>query len=473
MARVVVIGGGIAGLAAAHRISADAPGTEVVVLEASGRLGGRITTMPFAGVQLDMGPDALLSRAPGGIALCRELGLGDELVAPAPGPAYVWSRGRLRPMPAGLLAGLPAGPGELLRSRILSPRGVARAGLDMVLPRGAVPEDETIGALVRRRMGAQVLDRLIDPLLGGINAGSCDELSARAAAPQIAAAAAADRSLVRGLRKSVPKAPPGATPAPMFLTVRGGLGRLVGALVEHTNAELRTAAQVDAIVPAGDGLEVVLDGGEALAADGVVLAVPAHAAACILRDQAPVAAYELCGISSASVAVVALAYPRDAVRTPPGSGFVVARDEELGITACTWASAKWPHLGNGPLSIVKCSIGRAADGTAEVDRDDDELIAIARRELARTLGLTTEPAQALVVRHPQALPQYEVGHVDRIAAARRAVKQVLPGVELAGNAYGGVGLPSCISGAHAAAERVLSRLGDPESRTADHQELIR
>ena len=340
MARVIVIGGGIAGLAAAHRISVDDPGVDVVLLEASARLGGRITTVPFAGVQLDMGPDALLSRAPGGVALCRELGLDDELVPPAPGPAYVWSRGRLRPMPAGLLAGLPAGPGELLRSRILSPRGVARAGLDLVLPAGEPPADETIGALVRRRMGDQVLDRLIDPLLGGINAGSCDELSARAAAPYLAAAAAADRSLVRGLRKSVPKAPSGVTPAPMFLTLRGGLGRLVCALVERSGAELRTGKPVDAVVPAAGGLEVVLDGGETLPADGVVLAVPAHAAACILRDEAPAAAFELSGIRTASVAVVALAYPREALSTPPGSGFVVARDEDLGITACTWAPGR-------------------------------------------------------------------------------------------------------------------------------------
>ncbi len=473
MPRVVVIGGGISGLAAAHRLAASGPDVEVVLLEASERLGGRITTVPFAGVQLDVGPDALLSRAPGGVELCRELGLEAELVAPAPGPAYLWSRGRLRPIPAGLLAGLPAGPGELLRSRILSPRGLARAGLDLVLPRGTAPDDETIGALVRRRMGDQVLDRLIDPLLGGINAGSCDELSARAAAPHLAAAAAADRSLVRGLRAGVPKATPGPTPAPMFLTLRGGLGCLVETLVARSDAEFRTSASVDAVVPDGGGLEVVLDGGEVLAADGVILAVPAHAAADILRGEAPAAAFELAGIRSASVAVVALAYPRERLDPPPGSGFVVARDEDLGITACTWASAKWPHLGDGPLAIVKCSIGRAADGSAEIDRTDEELIAVARRELARTLGVSAEPAQALVLRHAQALPQYEVGHLDRIAAARRAVEQVLPGLELAGNAYGGVGLPSCISGAHAAAERLLSRLGDPGARTADHQELIR
>ena len=414
--------------------------------------------MPFGGVDLDVGPDALLSRAPGGVELCRSLGLGEELVPCADGGAFIWSRGKLRRLPAGLLAGLPAGPGELLRSRILSPAGLGRASLDLVLPGNAPDGDEAIGALVRRRLGGQVLDRLIDPLLGGINAGHCDELSVAAGAPYLAAAARANRSLVRGLRQTMPSPPPSAARPPVFLSLRGGLERLVGALADALEgADVRINARARSIERADDGLVVVLDSGERLGTDGVVLATPAGPAASVVRSAAPGAAAELDGIRSASVALVALAYPRNALPALDGTGFLVARDEDLEITACTWATAKWPHLAESAThEILKCSLGRAGED-ALVDEPDGELIARARRALAITMRLDAEPAEALVVRHHDAFPQYAVGHQDRVARIEEDLADALPGLAIAGNAYRGVGVPSCITSGRAAAERLLAQ----------------
>jgi len=464
--RVVVIGGGVAGLAAAQALSSAQDGPQVTLLESSERVGGRIRTVPFGGVRLDVGPDALLSRAPGGVELCRSLGLGDELVPCADGGAYIWSRGRLRRLPAGLLAGLPAGPGDLLRSRILSPAGVGRASLDFVLPANAPHGDEAIGALVRRRLGAQVLDRLIDPLLGGINAGHCDDLSVAAGAPYLATAARANRSLVRGMRATMPSPPGGgesvAPRPPVFLSLRGGLETLVGALTEAlAGTDVRVNTAVRAVERAGDGLVVILDSGERLDADGVVLAAPAAGAAEVVRGAAPAAAGELAGIRTASVALVALAYPHDAVPALDGTGFLVARDEDLDITACTWATAKWPHLAAGAThTIIKCSLGRAGED-AVVDEPDDALIARARRALERTMGITQAPADALVVRHHDAFPQYAVGHLDRVARIEDELAAALPGLQVAGNSYRGVGVPACITSGRAAAERLLQAAPAP------------
>ncbi|HVP02962.1 MAG TPA: protoporphyrinogen oxidase [Solirubrobacteraceae bacterium] len=455
--RVVVIGAGIAGLAAARTLAHADDSPQVTVLDASERPGGRIRTVPFAGAALDVGPDALLSRAPGAVELCRELGLGEDLVPPGEGPSFVWTRGALRPLPAGLLAGLPAGPGDLLRSRILSPPGVVRAGMDLVLPGQRLQGDESIGALVRRRLGRQVLERLIDPLLGGINAGHCDELSLEATAPHLAAAARADRSIIRGLRATVPAPPPGAPPAPVFLTLRGGLERLVDAVAADLGAaELRLGAPAGRIEQVAEGLRVVLASGERIDADHVVLATPAAVAAGLVRDSAPHAAAELGDIPAASVAVVALAFPRGAVAVPAGTGFVTARDEPLEITACTWATSKWPHLAAQTTdTIVKCSIGRAGEDAA-VDLADDELVARARRALERTMGVRSAPAQTLVARHHGAFPQYAVGHLERVARVEAELAAALPGLELAGGAYRGVGVPSCITSGQAAARRVLA-----------------
>ncbi|MEN0015465.1 MAG: protoporphyrinogen oxidase [Solirubrobacteraceae bacterium] len=368
---LAVVGGGISGLAAAHRLISSAPpaSLRVTVIEASDRFGGWIRTETFAGRPVDFGPDSLLVRTPWAAELCRELRIDDELVAPGVGGALLLSRGKLRTLPPGILAGLPNGPLPFVRSGLLGPLGLLRAALDLVLPRNAPRGDESIGALIRRRLGPQALERVIDPLLGGVHAGRTDELSLAATAPQIAAAAQADRSLLRGLRKTAPPAAPaGAAPKPVFMGPRAGMQRITDELVAVLSgvAELRTGTVVERIEPCSRGPRGAVDGvrltvraaapagsapgaaadpsTETLDFDGVILAVPAAVAAGLVAPHAPAAAATLSELRYASVVQTALAYdPADLPALPSGTGFLVPRPEGTVMTACTLLDQKWPE----------------------------------------------------------------------------------------------------------------------------------
>ncbi len=465
---VAIVGGGIAGLAAADRLDgahrgpggASSAGPRIVLLEASGRIGGNIRTEDFAGRPLDVGAEALLARVPAALELCHELGLEHDLVAPADDQPYVWTD-RLRPLPPRLMSGVPDGSQALIGSGILSPAGLARAGLDLIVPARRPTRDVSIGALVRGRLGNEVLERLIDPLLGGIHAGNCDELSVRAAAPQLEAALRKRRSLVRGLR-ALSGASLQAPMGPTFLTLSGGLGELVRTLRERQACvECRTRTAPRSLAPLPDGgARLTLHDGETIDADHVILAVPAFAAAAILAEACPVATGELEGISYASVATIALSYPIEAFDSrPAGSGFLVQRNRGHTITACTWSSAKWPHLA-GHTALLKCSAGHAADRGA-LDLDDERLIRSVREDLAQAMGLHAAPLEAKVFRFERALPQYAVGHLERIARIDAALAR-LPGVSLCGAAYRGVGVAACIRDGQTAADGVLAALSRSE-----------
>jgi oxygen-dependent protoporphyrinogen oxidase len=456
---VAIVGGGISGLATAHRlVRLTSPGAlRVSVLESSERFGGVVRTRALAGRLLDAGPESMLAAAAQGPALCRELGLGDELVAPACDQPLLWTRGALRPLPPRLLAGVPGGARAVAATGTLSKRGMLRAGLDYVLPSREPVEDVSIGSLVRARLGDEVHERLIAPLLGGIHAGDCDSLSVRAAAPQLVAALASGRGLIRGLRALAAKGP--ARGAPVFLTLDGGLATLVTALVEElaVRCELRGATAVTSIAPAGGRLELMISGGERLLADRVALATPAYATAEILAAACPAGARELRKIDYASVATVALAYPAAAFGGPlRGSGFLVPRGERRTITACTWASAKWAHLAGEPL-LLRASVGHAGDASA-LEHDDTGLIALVHAELAAAMALRAGPLEAAVTRFPAGLAQYHVGHLERVARIEAALAG-LPGVNVAGAAYRGVGIGSCIRGAEALATQIAGELG--------------
>lgn len=458
---VVIVGGGITGLSAAHHLIARGGGEapHVTLVEQDARLGGKIRTIPIGGHALDVGPEALLTRQPAALALCREVGLGDDLVAPAAGDAYVWLD-RLRPLPPGLLAGAPGGALPVIRSGTLSPAGLLRAGLDLVVPGRPPATDVSIGELVRHRLGDQVLERLIDPLLGGIHAGRCDELSVRATAPQLELALQRRRSLVRGLRALAAGAP--AAGGPPFMTLRGGLVRLVDALEAHlAPLDVVLDAPVAAVVPRqGGGARVVLPGGDALDADHVVLATPTHVTAALLADTAPGAARELAAIDHASVATIALAYAAgDVVTTPGASGLLVPPSRPRTITAATWASAKWAHLAGGDTVLVKCSVG--GSGRADVlDLPDDELLERVRADLRDAAGITGTPLETAITRFPQALPQYRVGHNERVARIDAALA-AHPGLHLAGAGYRGVGVAACIRDGAVTAERIIESLAAP------------
>jgi oxygen-dependent protoporphyrinogen oxidase len=433
-ADVIVAGGGITGLAAAHSLASA--GVSVTLLESSDRFGGSVQTIDFAGRALDVGAEMLLTRQPAAVELCHELGLGDELVAPVAAPAHVLVGRRLRPLPAGITAGL-------LRSRILSPGGALRAARDLVTPSRAPAGDVAIGAIVRDRLGVQVLDRIVDPVLGGIHAGRCDDLSAEALAPRLLEALGRGRGLLRGLRGQ----------AAAFVTLRGGLETLADALVRALG-DARLGTTVRSAIPDAPGhVRVELEGGEELHARALVLATPADAAARILAIAAPDAAAELSRIEHASVATVALAYPAEALEPlPHGTGFLAAPSERCLVTACTWSSRKWSHLAGEP-AIVKAFVGRAGEpppAAALVDLVHGEL------------GLRPGPLEAHVQRFEAAMPQYAVGHLARVAR----IEQALPaGVGLAGMSYRGAGVPACVRSGRRAAERVLGALAVPISRS--------
>ena len=456
MTSVAVVGGGVAGMAAALDLATA--GAEVALLEAGDRLGGKVRTGSLAGVAMDVGPDSFLARRPEAVQLCTELGLADDLVPPAATSAGVWSRGRVRVLPAGQVLGVPTDAVALARSGIVSPVGAARAALEPLWPGRPLggDEDVAVGALTGRRFGRAVAERLVDPLLGGINAGNTDSLSVDAAAPQLAAAARRARSLVRGLRSG-----PAPAPGPVFLTHPGGLSVVVDALADRLGSlgvAVSRSCPVEAVEPRpGGGYRLATPGG-ALEVEGVVLAAPAPATARLLAAAAPRAAPPLDGVRAASVVLVGLAYRSgDAPVDPVGSGFLVPRPEGRLMTACSWASAKWPHLGADGIVRLRVSAGRVDDPRA-MAMDDDDVVQRLRVELAAAVGVEAEPVDVVVARWPDGFPQYAPGHLRRIAGVHAELDRVAPGLALAGAGLGGVGLPACIGSGRAAAARVLAAL---------------
>ena len=437
MTRVAVIGGGIAGLSAAYQLSSEDDAPEVVVHEASDRAGGKLHTTSFAGRAVDEGADAFLARVPWGRDLCRELGIEGELVSPATGSAFVWSEGALRRLPAGLVLWVPTDLDALAASGIVSGPVTPR-------PTRALQPDEdvTVGALVREQLGDEVLERLVDPLLGGINAGNADDLSIRAAAPQLAFAAERGPDLLAALR-----ALPPAAPGPVFFCPVGGMGAIVDALLAALEAR-GVVVRLGSTVSDLDGVD----------ADAIVLAVPAYVAAPMLRGAAPTAAAGLAEIDHASVAVVTFSFARSGVHHElDGSGFLVPRTEGLLLTAASWATSKWAHLaGDDGRVVVRASAGRAGEERL-ASLDDDELVVQLREDLALTMGADGEPDAVRVSRWPRGFPQYAPGHLDRIDAIEAVLAEVMPRLVVTGAMLRGIGVPACIREGRAAASRLLAR----------------
>ena len=450
-AAVAVIGAGVSGLTAAHALRRDHPGLEVTVLEGSDRVGGILHTSSVGGLPVDAGADAFLARVPDGTRLVHELGLADALVSPATGAASVWTGGRMRALPSGTLLGVPGSLRELARSRVLSPAGLARAAGDRVLPGRALDGDVAVGELVGRRLGRQVVDRLVDPLLGGVYAGRADDLSLEATVPQLAALVGEHRSLLR----AVGSRPAPDADSPVFHSLRGGLGQLTDALAAPLGDGLRLQSPAALIERVGTAWRITMVGGRALVVDAVVVATPAPVAARLLRYAATPLSAELAAVDTASVAIVTLALPRGSLAgAPTGSGFLVPASEGRLVKAVTFTSAKWAHLDRGDVVLARCSVGRAGEPPPA---SDDDLLAGVLADLRASVGLTAAPVDVRVSRWVDALPQYAVGHrarVERITAALAG----LPGLALAGSAYDGVGIPACIRSAEAAAAQISTHL---------------
>ena len=509
--RVVVVGGGIAGLTAAYRLlhPADA-GREVprvVLIDSAERLGGKILSTPFEGRLVDEGADAFLLRVPWATELCDELGIATERISPAIGGASVAHPARrgtqltqLTPLPDGLVGGVPTRLGPLIRSPLLSPAGKLRAVADYVLPRRFTeprrgpngtdviiegrrikgrrrsvrvrPGAASVGDIVRARLGAAVASQVVDPLLGSISAGDISRLDAAASAPILGQALERSRSLMRGLRRMQPApAADGAAPAPIFGSFDVGMGRLVQALTERLNGcILRLGTPVEAIRRPGTRFAVDT-GSEVLDADAVIIAAPAHAAAQML-PAAPHAAAALGLIKYASVAVLTLSVRADAIEAPDEAGFLVTRDTGWLTTACSYGSAKWPNWsaggdqhgdGSGPNVVLRVSVGRD-DDDRHTRLDDAELRDTVVAELSQLpplRGLSDPGAVAAwrVSRWPQSLPQYRPGHGQLVDRIEEALAREMPGVFVTGAAYRGLGIPACIRQGNEAAAAVVQHLG--------------
>lgn len=465
---VVVVGAGISGLAAAHALRTATEPVRVTVLEAADTVGGKLRVSELDGLPVDEGAESVLARRPEALDLVRAVGLGADLVYPATAAASLWSRGALRPLPTGTVMGIPADLRSLAASRVVSLRGLARVPLDHVLPRTPLGRggDLAVGAYVRARLGREVCDRLVDPLLGGVYAGRADELSLAATAPALAAAVArGERSLLRAAgeaqREGAAPQTPGSSAAPVFASVRGGLGRLPAAVAAASGATIRTGTAVRAITPVNRGWRVTVGSAAApehLLADGIVLALPAAPAARLLTALAPAAAHALREIPYASVAVACYVYPRAAFpRLPDGSGFLVPPVEQRLVKAATFLTSKWSWLADvaGPHRVVvRASVGRHGEA-ATLQRDTDDLLAAAAADVAAMTGAVGAPVAARLTRWGGGLPQYLVGHVALVAHARAAA-EALPGLVLCGAAYEGVGVAACVAGAQAAVTRLAA-----------------
>lgn len=460
MTELAVVGAGIAGLAAARRLVERVPaGTVVRVFEATARAGGAIRSETTSGVVLEGGPDSLLTRKPAAVELCRALGLGGELIGPAAAArgADIFWEGRLHPIPPGLMAGIPSRPEALWRSGLLSWGAKLRALADLWRPPLSTEPDVSLGQLLEYRFGPQVVDRLVAPLLAGIYAGDIRTLSLKATFPQLAAWQATSGSLIRAARRQPP--PPAGHRGPPFLTLRGGLERLVQALVEHTAAAWHFGEPVRRLVPDGDGFRLETDRGR-YTVDGVVLAAPAHQAREMVGETLSEAADLLAGIPYTDLAVVGLLFRPGAVNPPRDkTGVLVPGGQGLTMTAVTYVASKWAYPEALPYEPIRVFFGRAGqDGV--LDQDDAALVARAQAELARVLGVRADPEQARVFRHPAGMPQYRVGHPDRVARLEQLLS-AWPRLRLAGQAYHGVGIPDNVVDGERAADAVLAALGTP------------
>ena len=489
---VVVVGGGITGLTTAYRLAAPGTGVRVTLLESRDRLGGNIQTRRVDGCVVDGGPDAWVVTKPHATDLARELGLADRLIGTTAKNRrlYVRSEGALHVFPEGAFLIVPTRVLPFARTRLVSARGRARMALDLALPRRRGAEDESMADFVRRRLGREALDRVAEPLLAGIYAGDPEALSIRSTFPQLVELEAKHRSVVLGamaLLRARGHARSGPPPS-AFATCKGGTGELVEALaaaVESRGVTVRRSVRVASIrrprggilAPPSPRWLVDVAGPERgapgdlaagdqraeLAADAVVITTPAHAAAGTLEGLDADLARELRGIPYLSTATVVLAYRRADVPHPLDAvGIIIPRTEGRSLLAATFVTSKWEGRAPDDVVLLRAFLGGHRDPEA-VTRDDDELRDVARKELGDLVGVRAAPLFARVTRFERANPQPIVGHGARLARIRGRLV-ALPGLELAGAAYDGVGIPDCVRQAGEVAARLLDGLAHPSTR---------
>lgn len=470
---VVIVGGGISGLATAFSLQEQAAqaglSIRCTILESDPSWGGKIVTHRIGDIVTEAGPDSFLSQKQAGLDLCMKLGLADQLINTneTGKKACVLHRGRLQDLPEGLLSFVPKQLGSFLHSGLLSWSGLARMGLEFAVPPGSPRDDESLAAFLRRRFGVQAYERLLEPLMAGIYAGDAEQMSLRATFPRFFELEQQHGSIIRGMMVAKKSASSSASSQPrrtMFVSLKNGLSELVSALTTRLmqqGVELRAGVRADALRVRSHELgrwmyDLILQDGSALSAESVVLATPAYVSADLLRPLTPIAGGLLDLIPYASTATIAMAFPRTLTSAIDGFGFIIPRREQRHLIAATWTSLKWPHRAPSDQLLVRCYVGGV--GREDIlQRDDQVLVATVREELANICGIKAEPIYTEVNRWWKAMPQYTIGHLDRLTQLDVALSRY-PGLVLTGAAYRGVGIPDCIRDGAEAAERVIHNL---------------
>lgn len=486
--KISVVGGGIAGLTAAYQIlqtaKSEAQDIDLTVFESSGRPGGKLRTSSFAGFQVDEGADAFITRVPFGTDLAQELGISDNLVYPATSQAFIWRKAGLKPMLKSQILGVPLDPDQLQQSGLVSDSGVEAARRDWERGSDQKPwlaPDATVGSVVRQRLGDEIAETLVFPLIGSINAGNCDLLDVRSVAPLIAEAAKRDASLIRGLislRQESNQQAQGSSQNPIFSAPKAGMEEFAKALVKQLGDRLKLNHQAESVDIHNKAITFA-DKTAPTKFDVAVLATPAWATATMLESSEPAAAELLSGIDYCSVAIVTLAFDRkDVPGALNGSGFVVPREtgQPLAITACSWASSKWSHLSGGTdggadgnpthhqqegataspsnsPAIFRVSLGRH-QADALVSQSDEAITQAVLRDLQQTLKITALPMETRISRWEHSFPQYAPGHQKLVEQAENLLRS--SGVLLAGAGYHGIGVPACIASGRKAGQAALS-----------------
>lgn len=465
--KVAIIGGGITGLTSAFYLQKIAREhnlpLNIKLIEASHRLGGKMQTVVRDGFTIERGPDSFLARKTSIVRLAKEVGMDHQLVHNSTGKSYILVNEKLYSVPGGSIMGIPTEVAPFITTGLFSVPGKLRALADLFLSRSESGKDQPLGGFFRRRLGDEVVENLIEPLLSGIYAGDIDQLSLMSTFPQFYQVEQKYRSLIMGMKKNAAAQPQKKEPSTgdktkgAFFTFKSGLQSFAEAI--ETNLEpdsILKGHRVNKVYKVNDQYEIYLNNGEILVADSIIAATPHKVTQLLFKQYSFFDPFK--NVPSTSVATVALAFPKEAVKKDiNGTGFVVSRNSDYTITACTWTHKKWKHSAPEGKVLLRCYIGRAGDETV-VDLSDDQIIRIVLDDLNKTMDIKMDPDFAVISRWNNAMPQYIVGHKERLETIRKHVAEELPGVFLAGSSYEGIGVPDCITQGEAAVQHVLDYL---------------
>ncbi len=461
--RVAIVGGGITGLAAAYHLQEQAKATgtalDCTLIERDTRLGGKVVTHHEDGFTVEGGPDSFLTQKPWAVELCRKLGLGDRLVGTneASRKVSILWKGRLRTLPDGVLLIVPTRFTPFALSTLISPMGKLRMGLDLVIPRPKEARDESVASFVRRRLGDEALDKIAEPLMGGIHTSDPERQSLLATFPRFSQIEQKYGSLIKGMLAAKTARPPSnGKVLPAFMTLDKGLQELPSAIASRLNGTRLAMGRTVVGLRRGTAgaYQLKLDDGTELSADELVLAMPAREVAPLVSEMAPELAGKLRSIRYVSTATVSFGFRKEELGHPlDGFGFVIPKREQRRITGCTWSSTKFDGRAPAGHALIRCFVGSATDDSA-AHLPEEQMVQMAREELRDLMGVDAKPVLTKVYRWKEAHPQYDVGHLDRMAEID-SLCAAQPGLHLAGSSYRGVGLPDCIHSGQIAAEAIL------------------